>query len=164
MSSTGKIHNSCVIYENVRIGENVSIGAYCVIGSPPESKKYFNQDNKNNVIINDGVVIHGLVTIDKGTIKDTVIGRDVWLMKGVHVGHDVEIGDGCIISPHSCIGGHVKIGANTNIGMGAIIHQRLTIPPNCMIGMGSVITKKTVMRNGYVYAGNPAKELRENIR
>lgn len=152
-----------VIYDNVKLGNNVIIGANCIIGSIAESKKFIDKPKKD-VIIGDDTVLHGKVTIDSGTVEETKIGKRVWLMKGVHIGHDSDVGDDVVLSPHVCIGGHVKIGDGTNIGMGAIIHQRVEIPKGCMIGMGTIITKKTKMREGYVYVGNPARELRKNLR
>lgn len=155
------IHPTAIIYDNVEIGKNVYIGAYCIIGSPAEHKRYWNKPQKK-VIIGNNAVIHGHVTIDAGTERDTFIGADVWLMKGVHIGHDAEIMNGATLSPKVCIGGHSKVGQNTNMGMGAIVHQRVNIPEDCMIGMGAIITKSTYMDKNGVYIGNPAYFLRWN--
>ncbi len=52
--------------ENVTLGDNNYIGAYCIIGDPAEHKKYWGKQ-KGNVIIGDNNIITGLVTIDAGT-------------------------------------------------------------------------------------------------
>lgn len=157
------IHPTAIIYPNVKIGKDVYIGAYCVIGAPAESKAYWNEIGKG-VIIFDGAIINGHCTIDAGTEIPTRIGTKTFIMKGVHVGHDAYIEDGATLSPHVVIGGHSIVGKNTNMGIASVVHQRVTIPSGCMIGMNSTITKKTVMEENNCYIGNPARWLRQNIR
>lgn len=162
------VHPSSVIYPCVVLGNNVYIGPNCIIGAPPEHKQYWNgseyQDTGKQVIINDGTVIHGNVTIDQGTIHNTVIGRNCFIMKGAHIGHDALLENDVTLSPHAIIGGHCEIGEGVNFGMGSIIHQRAKVPKGCMIGMGAVITKKTDMWENGVFVGNPAYFLRANNR
>lgn len=161
-SEGSRIHDTAVIFQGVKIGDNVYIGPGCIIGSPAEHKAYWNQDTGFSVVIEDNAVIHGNVTIDAGTVNDTVIGEGTWIMKGAHIGHDVIIEKDCTLSPHVIIGGHCIIKEGTNLGMGAIIHQRVQIPESCMIGMGAVVTKKTELWPSGVFVGNPAAFLRWN--
>lgn len=158
------IHPSAHIHPDVIIGENVYIGPGCIIGFPAEHKAYWGKDTGFSVIIEDDVVIHGNVTIDAGTVNDTIIKRGAWLMKGVHIGHDAIISEECTLSPHVIIGGHAIVEKGTNMGMGSIVHQRVKIPDGCMIGMGAVVTKKTEMWPSGVFTGNPAAFLRWNKR
>ena len=158
------IHPTAVIYDNVTIlGDNVYIGAFCIIGAPAESKKVWG-DPGHGVTIGENVILHGHCTIDSGATRSTYIGDNTFIMKAVHIGHDAEIQEGVTISPHAVIGGYVTIDERTNLGMGAIIHQRLYVPKDCMIGMGAVITKKTELKANGVYVGAPAKWIRENNR
>ena len=85
-------------------------------------------------------------------------------MKGVHVGHDAMINIEAILSCHVLIGGWVEVGFNTNIGLGAVVHQRVKIPPRCMIGMNSTVIKKSEMKEGGKYAGSPIRYIGENRR
>ena len=157
------IHPTAVIYPNVKIGKDVYIGAYCIIGAPAESKAHWNEIGKG-VLIGDGAIINGHCTIDSGTEIPTRIGAKTFIMKGVHIGHDAYVQDGATLSPHVVIGGHSIVGENTNMGIASVVHQRVTIPSGCMIGMNSTITKKTVMEENNCYIGNPARWLRQNIR
>ena len=157
------IHPTAIIYPNVKIGKDIYIGAYCIIGAPAESKKHWNEIGKG-VIISDGAIINGHCTIDAGTEIPTRIGEKTFIMKGVHIGHDACVEDGATLSPHVVIGGHSIVGENTNMGIASVVHQRVTIPSGCMIGMNSTVTKKTVMEENNCYIGNPAKWLRQNIR
>jgi UDP-N-acetylglucosamine acyltransferase len=155
------IHHTAVIYPNVKIKGKVYIGAYCIIGAPPEWKGHEN-DNKG-VVIDDGTIICGLVTIDGGGLHPTYIGKECYIMKHSHIGHDAIIHDEVTISCGAKIGGHTIIGHNTNIGLNAVIHQKLKVPEFCMIGMGAVITKKTQMEPYSKYVGNPARYLSSNL-
>jgi UDP-N-acetylglucosamine acyltransferase len=149
------IHPTAVIGENVTIGNNAYIGPLCVIGYPAEWKG--KEHNDMGVIIEDGARLTGLVTVDSGANRPTIIGKDCYLMKHSHVGHDAILEDGVILSPGAKIGGHTIIGVNTNVGLNACVHQRLHIPYGCMIGMGAVVTKKTELVPKTKLAGVPAK-------
>ena len=155
------IHPTSVIYPGVTIGKNVTIGPFCIIGSPAESKRHEGQPGFGVVIGND-VTIHGHATIDAGCERPTIIDDGAYIMKTVHVGHDAIIHKNVTISPHVVVGGFVEIHEQTNIGMNATIHQRVTIPAKCMVGMSSVITKKTSMEPNTVLVGNPARIIRSN--
>jgi UDP-N-acetylglucosamine acyltransferase len=156
------IHPTAIIGSNVILGDNIYIGAYCIIGSDPEWK---GKENENKgVIIKSGTRITGLVTIDGGAITATEIGENCYLMKHCHVGHDAIIKDNVTLSCGSKIGGHSIIDNNCNIGLNAVIHQKCYIPKNCMIGASAFVGKKSILKEGYKYAGVPIKELGENIK
>jgi len=155
------IHPTAIIYEGVTLGDNVTIGPYCLIGSPPEHRNTY-PDKGKGVIIGDNVKITGHVTIDSGIEFETRIYNDVFIMKFSHIGHDAVIGEGVTISPHVCVGGHAKLGEKVNMGMGSIVHQRCNVAQGCMVGMGAVITKRTDTKPYCVYVGSPARYLREN--
>jgi len=68
----------------------------------------------------------------------------------VTIGNFVTVGHRAVL--HSC-----TIGNNTLIGMGAIILDGAKIGNNCLIGAGSVVTPKTMIPDGSVVMGTPAK-------
>ena len=155
------IHETAVIYPGVTIGHNVTIGAFCIIGAPAESKRHEGEDGFG-VVIGNNVTIHGHATIDAGAERPTIIDDGAYIMKTVHIGHDAIIHKNVTISPQAVIGGFVEIHEETNIGMNATIHQRVTIPSKCMVGMSAVITKKTPLEPNTVLVGNPARITRSN--
>ena len=157
------IHKTALIGDNVTLGDNVYIGPYCIIGYPAEHKAYWGKDT-GEVIIGNNVTLTGHVTIDAGTEDVTTICDNVWMLKHSHVGHDCYIGEGTIISCGAKIGGHTIILEECNIGLNAVIHQRQEIQPGCMIGMGAVVTKKLETQPFKKYAGNPAKEIGDNVK
>lgn len=155
-----EIHETAIIYPGVTIGHNVTIGAFCIIGAPAETKKH--HGHGFGVVIGNNVTIHGHATIDAGSTRPTIIDDGAYIMKTVHIGHDAIIHKEVTISPHVVVGGFVEIHKQTNIGMNATIHQRVTIPSKCMVGMSAVITKKTPLEPNTVLVGNPARITRSN--
>jgi UDP-N-acetylglucosamine acyltransferase len=157
---SAKIHKTAIIGPNVHISPGVYIGPYCIIGMPPEHIEYFHKDEDGGVFIGPDTVLTGANTVDAGTKWRTVIGSNCFLMKGVHVGHDVKIGNRVTVSPGARFGGCSTIMDGTTVGMNAVIHQYKVIPPYTMIGMGAVVPMKVVMEKaGQVFAGNPARLL-----
>jgi UDP-N-acetylglucosamine acyltransferase len=158
------IHPTSIVHQSTVIEDNVYIGPGCVIGYPAEHLSYWGKEPEFKVVIKSGTVITGMCTIDRGTVNDTIIGEDCFIMKQVHIGHDAVIGSRVRLSPHCTIGGHCVLGNDVNFGMNSVIHQRAQVPYGCMIGMGAVITKSTEMWPNAVFVGNPAYYLRSNER
>ena len=155
------IHSTAIIGDNVILGDNNYIGAYCIIGDPAEHKKYWGKPN-GKVRIGDNNIITGLVTIDAGTEEDTIIENNCFIMKHSHIGHDCWIMDNVTISCGAKIGGHSVIKEDSNIGLNAVLHQFTTIEQGCMIGASAFIKGQTEEYSKYV--GVPAKRIGENKR
>jgi UDP-N-acetylglucosamine acyltransferase len=157
-----KIHPTSQIYPNVIIGKNVEIGPFCIIGAPSEIKNGYPLENLG-VIIGDNTIITGHVTIDGGSIESTIIGKNCFIMKSVHVGHDCHIEDNVVLSVHSVLAGHVRVCENSNVGIGSLFHQFSLVGGGSMIGMGSVITRKSIVTPFSKMVGNPSKSIGENL-
>ncbi len=91
----------------------------------------------NKVNIQDGAVIHA--TYQK---HPTIIGNNV------SIGHNALV--------HGC-----TIKDNVLVGMGAIVMDACVIEENVIIAAGAVLTKGTVAESGSVYAGIPAKKIKD---
>ena len=157
------IHPTALIGPNVSIGENCYIGPYCIIGYPAEHKAYWDKPT-GEVVIGDNVTLTGHVTIDASTMDHpTMISDGVWMLKHSHVGHDCWIHAGVTIACGDKIGGHTIVRYKCNIGLNAVIHQKQDIAIGCMIGMGAVVTKGLITQAFKKYAGNPAKEIGDNV-
>ena len=96
-----------------------------------------------------------------GTIltTDIKIGKHVILNLNVTVGHETNIGDFSTIAPMAAISGNVLIECYSEVGTGACIRQGVSIGRGAMLGMGGVLTKS--IPNFTIFAGNPAKKLKE---
>ncbi len=185
-----KIGKNCSIGHNTIIEKNVIIGNDCSIGSNTIirnsilknhikvldgcviGKKGFGffPNNKNNyrfpqigiVLINDYSEIGCGSTIDRGSISNTIIGRNTYLDNQIHVAHNVKIGDNCIIAGQVGFAGSSILGNNVMIGGQAGISGHLSIGNNIKIGGGSGVIKD-IPDNSRVM-GYPAKDLKEFIK
>jgi len=153
------IHPTAIIGDNVILGDNNYIGAYCIIGDPAEHKKYWGE-KKGTVVIGDNNIITGLVTIDAGTEEATIIESNCFIMKHAHIGHDCWIGSNVTISCGAKIGGHSIIKPYSNIGLNAVLHQFTIIEQGCMIGASAFIKGET--EEFSKYAGVPARKIGKN--
>lgn len=110
-----------------------------------------------DVVIEENVVIHNQVNIDRAVLGSTVIGKGTVVDSLVHIAHGVKVGENCQIVAGSIIGGSVVIGDNCFIGMGAKIKNKITIGDNCTIGAGAVVLKD--VPSGETWVGVPASKL-----
>ena len=71
-----------------------------------------------------------------------------------NIGNNVSIAHNAVI--HGC-----TIKDNVLIGMGAIVLDDAVVESNTIVAAGSVVTKGTVVESGWVYAGTPAKKMKQ---
>lgn len=155
------IHPTAIIYPCVELGDNNYIGAYSVLGSPPEHIRHLNSDYK--VIIGNNNRITEYVTINQGAESDTIIGDYNFFLRGSHIGHDSKVGNNNTISCNALVGGYSVIENYVNMGLGSVCHQYSHIPNGTMLGMGCVLTKQKIDEYS-IYVGNPARFLKINNR
>ena len=100
--------------------------------------------------------------VDRGSLSNTVIGKNTFLDNQIHVAHNVKIGDNCIIAGQVGFAGSTTIGNNVMIGGQAGISGHLKIGDNVQIGGGSGVIK-SIPSNSKVM-GYPAKDLKNFIK
>ncbi len=157
---------SNVIIRNTFIKNNVSILDGCVVG-----KKGFGFSPNNNgniryphigiVIIENNCEIGCGSTIDRGSLSNTVIGKNTFLDNQVHIAHNNKIGENCIIAGQVGFAGSSTLGNNVMIGGQAGISGHLNVGSNVQIGGGSGVIKN-IPDNSKVM-GYPAKDLKKFI-
>ena len=176
-------HNS-IIEKNVIIGNNCSIGSNtiirntivknnvnildgCVIGKKgfgffPDKKKNYRYPQIGLVIIDDNSEIGCGATIDRGSMSNTLIGKNTYLDNQIHIAHNVKIGENCIIAGQVGFAGSSKIGNHVMIGGQAGVSGHLKIGNNVQIAGGSGVIKD-ISDNSKVM-GYPAKDLKKFIK
>ena len=110
IESGTRLLSHVVISGPTRVGARVEVHPFAVLGGPPQDRSYAGE--ATDLEIGDDVVIREHVTIHRGTRKDrgtTRIGPRTLLMVGVHVAHDVVIGESCIVANATQLAGHVVI-------------------------------------------------------
>tara|TARA_B100000767_G_scaffold199281_1_gene186209 strand:+ start:321 stop:1301 length:981 start_codon:yes stop_codon:yes gene_type:complete len=158
---------SNVIIRNTIIKNNVSILDGCVIGKKgfgffPNKKKNFRYPHIGTVVIEDNCEIGCGSTIDRGSLSNTIIGKNTFIDNQVHIAHNNKIGDNCIIAGQVGFAGSSTLGNNVMIGGQAGISGHLKIGNNIQIGGGSGVIKD-IPDNSKVM-GYPAKNIKNFIK
>ncbi len=166
------IGNNCfigsnTIIRNSLIKDNVKILDNCVIGKHgfgffPNKIKNFRYPHIGAVIIEENCEIGCGSTIDRGSLSNTVIGKNTYLDNQIHIAHNVKIGQNSIIAGQVGIAGSSILGENVRIGGQAGISGHLKIGNNVEIGGGSGVIKD-IPDNSKVM-GYPAKNFREFLK
>ena len=166
------IGNNCSIgsnsiIRNTLVGDNVKILDNCIIGKHgfgffPNNTKNLRYPHIGIVQIGDNCEIGCGATIDRGSMSNTVIGKNTFLDNQIHIAHNVKIGDNTIIAGQVGIAGSSIIGKNVKIGGQAGISGHLKIGDNVEIAGGSGVIKD-ISDNSKVM-GYPAKNIRHFLR
>jgi len=187
IGSSSVIQANCTIGENAKIGENVrlfpSVNIYhdCNLGNNIRVHSgttigsdgfgyVFDKDHHRKVlqiggvIIEDDVEIGANCTIDRGALGDTVIGRGTKIDNLVQVGHNVVIGEHCIIVAQNAIGGSSDIGAFSVLAGQVGVAGHLKIGPKSIIAAKSGVITDLDGDNQYMgFPAIPAQEAKRQI-
>ena len=135
---TPKYGKNCFFAENATLIGEVIIGDDCSVWYQAVVRGDVNTISMGDrVNIQDGAVIHG--TFEKSATT---------------IGNDVSIGHNAIV--HGC-----TIHDRVLVGMGSIIMDDSVVGSNSIIAAGSVLPKNTIVPEGSVFAGIPAKKIKE---
>ncbi len=155
-----KIGAGSVIYPNAVIRERVSIGCNCIVhpgavigsdgfGFVTMGGKHHKVPQIGTVVIEDDVEIGSNTTIDRATCGETRIKRGTKMDNLVQIGHNVVVGEDCLLvaqvgiagstelagrvtmAGKSGAAGHLKIGENSAVAAQAIVAGNL--PPNSYV-------------------------------
>jgi len=150
-----------LIFNNVHIQDGVKIGIKG-FGFIPNKNKNIRTPHIGKVILEEGVEIGSNSTIDRGSLSDTIIGKNTFLDNQVHVAHNVRIGKNCMVAGQVGFAGSCSIGDNVVIGGQAGISGHLVIGNNVKIGGGSGVIND--IGDNQQVMGYPAISLREFIK
>ncbi len=161
------IYPNVIIRENVEIGNKVIIHSGTVIGSDgfgyvKEGEIHHKIPQIGGVRIEENVEIGANVTIDRATLGVTRIGKGTKIDNLVQVGHNVEIGENCVIIAQVGISGSTIIGNDTIIGGQVGIAGHIKVGNRVVIGAQSGVTK-SVPDNTTIF-GYPAREIHKTKR
>lgn len=131
------IDESSVIVGNITIADDVSIWPLVAARGDVNTITIGSRTN-----IQDGTVLH--VSRKSEAFPDGF---------PLIIGDDVTVGHNCML--HGCI-----LGDRILVGMGAIIMDGVVIEDDVFIGAGTLVPPNKVLKSGYLYVGNPAKQAR----
>jgi len=136
------VASHAVIEGKTTIGKNNRIFSHTAVGTIPQDLKYDGEDVE--LIIGDNNTIREFTLLNPGTEGGrsvTKIGNGNLLMGYVHLGHDVIIGDGCILANGATLAGHVELGNHVVVGGLTPIHQFVHIGDYAMVGGASALAQ-----------------------
>ena len=133
-----QIPSDCYIAENATIVGEVSMGNECSV--------WFNA-----VIRGD---VHYIKLGNKVNVQDGAVLHATYQKSPTTIGNNVSIGHNAIV--HGC-----TIHDNVLVGMGSIIMDDCVVESNSIIAAGAVVTKGTHVEAGSIYAGVPAKKVKD---
>ncbi len=130
--------DNCFIAENSAIVGDVVMGNNCSI--------WFNAVVRGDV--------HYIKMGDKVNVQDGAVIHCTYEKSPTTIGNNVSIGHNAIV--HGC-----TIQDNVLIGMGSIVMDDCIVESNSIIAAGAVVTKNTKVEAGTIYAGVPAKKVKD---
>lgn len=130
--------NNCFIAPNATIVGDVVTGNDCSI--------WFNA-----VIRGD---VNSITLGDKVNVQDGAVIHCTYQTAKTIVGNNVSIGHNAIV--HGCV-----IEDNVLVGMGAIVMDNVHVGTNSIIAAGAVVLENTIVEPGSIYAGVPAKKIKD---
>jgi UDP-3-O-[3-hydroxymyristoyl] glucosamine N-acyltransferase len=167
------IGTACLIYpqvvlrEGVTLGNRVTLHSGTVLGSDgygyyPHAGQHHKVPQVGGVEIGDDVEIGANVTIDRGTLDVTRIGKGTKIDNLVQIGHNVQIGE------HSLLVAQVGISGSTHIGNRVTLAGQTGVAGHLQIGDDVIAAGKSgITKNipaGLKVSGFPAQDHREELR
>ena len=131
-------------------------------GFIPLKEKNLRFPHVGKVLMKDNSELGANCTIDRGSLGDTIIGKNTFLDNQVHLAHNVKIGNNCMVAGQVGFAGSSVIGNNVSIGGQAGISGHLKIGNNVKIGGGSGVVKD--IPDGITVMGYPAVPLKEFLK
>ena len=156
-----------VCYTGSLIGSRVVLKAGAVIGGEGfgylwDGKGHSRIPHVGGCILEDEVEVGSNTCIDRGSVDDTVIGRGTKLDNLVQVGHNVRIGERCLIMAG------VGIAGSTRVGNDVILAGHVGITDHLVIGDRARIAAKSAIFGdvpaGTSFSGHPARPHRQFLR
>lgn len=158
---------NAVCYPGVQLGHRVALKAGAVIGGPGfgflrGALTPHRAPQVGGCRLEDDVEIGSASCVDRGSFDDTVIGQGTKIDNLVQVGHNVRLGQRCLVMATVGIAGSCRIGDDVIIAGGAGIRDHV------VIGDGATVTAKSVVfgsvRPGVTVSGYPARAHRDFLR
>ncbi len=155
------------IMERCRVGDRVLIHSGAVIGADgfgfiptPEGQMKITQ--LGTVVIEDDVEIGANVTIDRGALGETRVGRGVKIDNLVQVAHNVELGDHTVLASQAGIAGSTKVGQWVALGGQVGLAGHITVGDRTQIGAQAGVPNSVPADQ--VLLGTPAWPIKETRR
>lgn len=165
-----QIGDDCIVYPHVTVmarsvlGQRVILHSGVVIGA--DGYGYLQQDGTHHkipqigcVVLEDDVEIGANTTIDRATTGETRIGKGTKIDNLVQIGHNVQIGEHCLLVSQVGIAGSTTIGNHVVLAGQVGVKDHVQIGDHVVVGAQGGVSKS--LPAGGVYWGTPAIPHRE---
>jgi len=130
-----KLISSVTVMARVTIGRDNVVFPNCVLGGPPQDRKYKGAPTRLEIGQNN--IFRESCTVHVGTEKGggvTRIGNNNMFMVNSHMAHDVQFGSNCTLANNVMVAGHVVVGDNVAMMGGVGVHHFVTVGRFCFLG------------------------------
>jgi UDP-N-acetylglucosamine acyltransferase len=144
IGADNEIAPGCFISGAVELGNGNRLMRGASLGGEPQSLGYKGEPTR--LTIGDRNWFGENVVVHRGTAATgvTVVGDDLYMMNGAHIGHDVRMGNHVVMAPAVNVGGQAEVGHRANLGAGAGIHQLTRVGELVMVGAMTRVTQDVV--------------------
>lgn len=167
IGADSNIFPNVTIYHGSEIGERVRIHSGTVIGADgfgyvPDNGAHLKVPQIGHVVVGDDVELGANVTVDRGALGPTVIGRGTKVDNLVQIGHNVVLGEHCIVVSQVGIAGSCTIGHHVTLGGQVGIGGHLKIGNHVQVAAKSGVMHD--IPDGEKWLGAPAQPDRQTKR
>lgn len=168
-----RLGSDCVVHPNASFYPGVVTGDRCVVHSGARLGRegfgfvwaeggHRKVPQVGGCVLGDDVEVGTNVTIDRGSIGDTVVGSGTKIDSLVHLGHNVRVGK------HVILVAQVGISGSTSVGDGAVLGGQVGVQGHVSIGAGARIGGQAGVLGdvpaGETWSGYPARPHKEALR
>lgn len=152
IGADGEFYPHATVGNRVRVGDRVVVHAGAVLGSDgfgfiPGKDGHEKVPQVGTVVVEDDVEIGANVTVDRGTLGETRIGRGVKIDNLVHIAHNVTVGENTLLVAQVGISGSTSIGADVTIAGQAGVGGHLRVGDGAVIAARAGVTKSVPAGN-----------------
>lgn len=167
------VGDDSVIFANVSIYEKSILGQRCIVHSGAvigadgfgfifHQGVHHKFPQVGRVVIEDDVEIGANTTIDRATLGETRVGRGTKMDNQVQVGHNIEMGQGCLLVAQVGIGGSTKLGNYVVLGGQVAVKDHVELGDGVQVAAQAGVTKN--FPTGTILFGSPAYPVGEGKR
>lgn len=154
------VYPNCVIGADCEIGDRVILQPGVIVGGDGfgyvwDGEKHLKIPQLGKVVIENDVEIGANCTIDRGRFTATRIGRGTKIDDLVMIGHNVQIGEHCLLVAQSGIAGSTQLGDRVTLAGQVGVVDHVHIGDHVTV-LGQSMVSKNITEPG-VYAGSPCR-------
>ena len=154
------LHPRVTLYREVSVGRRCQLHSGVVLGADgfgylPVEGRYRKVPHVGTVSVADDVEIGAGSAVDRATVGVTSIGARSKIDNLVQIGHNVRLGEDCVVSGQTGIGGSAQIGDRVRLGGQSGVADHVRIGDDVSVGAGSLVLGH--LREPGTYWGRPAR-------